>query len=433
VRLTALPLLTKDLLVSLLFLIIMCFVINFTFGKFETNFKLKKIITLILRGISIIWCTWFGVHLNQSIILDLSHIPFILLCLVENPYVSILMLVFTILSRLILIGEIGIHATIISFSILTLAIFVIRPYFSKARTFQKSLICMMLSITFSILMLISLRFLNDLQIKDVPIGYLLIPTLGIWLIAFISDYTHDYFHIKKQVIKAEKLQVVSQLAASFGHEVRNPICVSKGFLQLLLEKEVSIEKRLEYARTALDGLEHAEIIINDYLTFAKPQVVTKQILDLHEEVKKAVEIVYAMANMNNISIKLTEPAEITNGGMVEGERNIFHQCLLNIFKNGIEAMTKGGILSVEVFSFEHIIGVRISDTGIGMPKDVINRLGEPYFSLKQKGTGLGMMAVFNIVKSMKGKVKVESELGKGTTFTLLFPCSSSILKEEKIG
>ncbi|HEO8422102.1 TPA: hypothetical protein VBX77_004154 [Yersinia enterocolitica] len=428
------PLFTKDLLGSLLFLIIMCFVIKFTLRFFEKNLKLKKLIHTILRGISIICCTWFGVHLNSSIFLDLSQIPFILLCLIERPTIGILMLVFTILSRLILIGEIGVYATIITFSILTVAIFIIRPYFLKGNILQKFLICIMLSFTYSILMIISLIFLNNLQLKEVPIVYLLIPALCIGLIVFISDFADDYFHIKKQIIKAEKLQVVSHLAASFGHELRNPICVSKGFLQLLLEKEVSLEKRLVYARTALDELDHAESVIKDYLTFAKPQVVTKQTLDLQEEVKKAVEIVSAMANMNNNQIKFTKPTVITNRGMVvEGERNYLHQCLLNILKNGIEAMPKGGILSVEIFALEYTIGVRISDTGIGMSKDQIKHLGEPYFSLKQNGTGLGIMAAFNIVKSMKGQVKVESELGKGTVFSLLFPCLSSVLKEEKIG
>jgi two-component system, sporulation sensor kinase B len=230
--------------------------------------------------------------------------------------------------------------------------------------------------------------------------------------------------INLEIMNTEKSQIVSHLAASFGHEVRNPISVTRGFLQLLIEKELSSKKRIEYAKTALDELDHAEAIIQSYLAFAKPHIEKKESLDLIDEIKNVVEIILPMTNMNSVVMDLVLPTETPKQWIIEGNRNHFHQCLLNIFKNSIEAMTDGGILKLEIFSLDQDVCVRISDTGVGMTKNQIRRLGEPYFSTKEKGTGLGMMVVYSIFKAMNVKIEVESELGKGTTFTLLFPVTS---------
>ncbi|MDP4085531.1 MAG: ATP-binding protein [Bacillota bacterium] len=248
----------------------------------------------------------------------------------------------------------------------------------------------------------------------------------------IGLLTNKIKKINLELIKAEKTQIVSHLAASFGHEVRNPISVTRGFLQLLLEKELDSDKRLEYAKTALYELDHAEAIIQSYLTFAKPHFEKKERFGLKEEIQKVVEIILPMANMNSVFLELVFPPETVKKYSLEGNRNHLHQCLLNILKNSIEAMSKGGILKVEIVSLKEIVAVRISDTGDGMTKDQIRRLGEPYFSSKEKGTGLGMMVVYSIMKAMNGKIKVESEIGKGTTFTLLFPVASYTVIEKGV-
>lgn len=239
--------------------------------------------------------------------------------------------------------------------------------------------------------------------------------------------------INLELFKADKAQVVSHLAASFGHEVRNPISVSKGFLQLLLEGEMPSYKRIEYAKAALDALDQAEEIIQSYLTFAKPHLERKEYIDFRKEMKKVVENILPFANMNSIILNFTLPPETQKKWILEGNCKHLHQCLLNILKNSVEAMSEGGTLKVEIIASEKIIGVRISDTGIGMTKEQIRHLGEPFFSSKEKGTGLGMMVVYSIVKEMKGKIKVESEIGKGTAFTLLFPLSSHQNQVEEVG
>jgi two-component system, sporulation sensor kinase B len=130
-----------------------------------------------------------------------------------------------------------------------------------------------------------------------------------------------------------------------------------------------------------------------------------------------VAIIQPLANMNSVEIELA-----LFQAAVKGEEAQLQQCLLNIAKNAIESMPSGGKLSIKMKKHNTHALLTISDKGCGMTKEQIARLGEPYFTTKdQKGTGLGMMVVFRVVEAMKGKIKVDSEVGKGTIFTIEFP------------
>lgn len=425
-------LLTKNLLINLLFLIIMSFIANISIGYFEENAKLKRWVHGFIGGVAIVISIIFGNQFQHGFVFDLRQIPYVLVSLMEGPFVSIALLTVTILTRSFIGGN-GLLAAIIIYSLTTLFTIKLGPLYLKGSFSRKLLICLSLSLFCSLSHLLFIQSFgySFLKVKELWISYLLVPSIGTILVLSISDGIRKYFLLKKELFKAEKAQIVSHLAASFGHEVRNPITVSKGFLQLLLEEEVSSAKKIEYLMIAINELDHAEKVIHSYLTFAKPQFEKEEFFDLKDEINEVVKIVLPLANMNNVVLNLVQQAESLNRWVLQGERKLLHQCLLNILKNAIEAMPKGGCLNLELFSLETIIGIRISDTGHGMTKAQINRLGEPYFSTKEKGTGLGMMVVYSIVRSMQGKIEVESERGKGTTFTLSFPLvSSSELKKD---
>lgn len=414
---------TKDLLINLLFLVIMSLIANISIGFLEEKLKLKRTIHTFIAGLAIIGCISFGIQVDSEVIFDLRQIPFIIVGLMEGSFVTLFLLGFTIVVRSFFGGE-GIFATVIVYSLLTFLVIETREMYIKGSFFWKFAISLFLSIFSSIVMIISLHSLGYTtvwNVREITVSYILIPAFGMILILLITEGIHRYFHLRKEIFKAEKIQVISNLAASFGHEVRNPICVSKGFLQLLLEDGVSREKKKEYVQTALIELDRAEKIIYNYLTFAKPEFKNKEPLCLQKEIKQAVEMVLPMANMSNVLVHFDYSPSLVNHCLISGERNRLHQCLLNLLKNAIEAMPNGGDLCVDISVDNHSIGIIISDSGVGMTKTQIQRLGEPYFSLKEKGTGLGMMVVFSIVKSMGGTIKVKSEMGKGTTFKLLFP------------
>jgi two-component system, sporulation sensor kinase B len=418
----ALALLTKDLLINLLFLVIMCIIANISIGFLENKTKYKILFHSMIGGIAIFGCITFGVQVNADVIFDLRQIPFIIVGLMEGPIVALILLVFTVLSRSIFGGD-GIYATIIVYSLLTMFVIKLSPRYLTGRFIHKLIISIFLSLFSSIVMISSLRYLGYSIWKsgELWMSYIFIPAFGMILLQIITEGIRRYFLLRNEIFKAEKIQMISNLAASFGHEVRNPICVSKGFLQLLSEDGISIQKKKEYVQTALLELDRAEKIIYNYLTFAKPQLEDQEFLNLKDEIKQAIEIVLPMANMSNVIVKTVQTPHTFQECTIEGERNRLHQCLLNLLKNAIEAMPNGGTLIVEILNNEKFICLQISDTGVGMTKDQIQRLGEPYYSLKEKGTGLGMMVVYSIIKAMKGSIKVQSEMGKGTTFTINFP------------
>ena len=126
--------------------------------------------------------------------------------------------------------------------------------------------------------------------------------------------------------------------------------------------------------------------------------------------------------MNGVEIeqKIYDPEQ--NQFMSIGERKKFQQCLINVMKNGIESMkSKGGKLQIHLSGFQDTVKIDISDQGVGMSQEQIKRLGQPYFSNKETGTGLGLMVSYSIVKGMNGTIEVSSEVGKGTCFRLNLP------------
>ncbi|MCD8510167.1 MAG: ATP-binding protein [Bacillus sp. (in: Bacteria)] len=268
-----------------------------------------------------------------------------------------------------------------------------------------------------------------LIITPVPVSLLLMVSLIILLFTIISLLVIAYMRneaikaalLQLKMLKSEKMEVVSHLAASISHEVRNPLTVVKGFLQLLKKGDLNLRQR-EYIDLSIKEIDRANAIIVNYLTFAKPAPNNIKGLNISEELNKVISIIKPMANMNAVKLKIKAESHL-----MEGESQLLQQCLLNIIKNCIEAMPKGGEIKIETKRVKENLVIKILDNGAGMTKEQLSRLGEPYFTTKDEGTGLGMMAAIRIIESLKGKLNVTSQLDVGTEFTLTFP----IVSEEK--
>ena len=224
--------------------------------------------------------------------------------------------------------------------------------------------------------------------------------------------------LQDEMKKLGELKTVSQMAASISHEVRNPLTVVKGFNQLLRNPDLTEEQKNLYIQLSLEELNRAESIITDYLTFAKPSVEYLEKLELSKELDYIVHVLNPYATMRNTVIQV----EKDDGPLhIFGESRELRQSLLNIMKNGIESMELGGTLVIQVQKVKEHAVITIKDTGKGMSSEQIEKLGTPYYSTKDKGTGLGTMVAFSIIKAMKGEIKVDSEIGKGTCFSISIP------------
>jgi two-component system sporulation sensor kinase B len=223
------------------------------------------------------------------------------------------------------------------------------------------------------------------------------------------------------IINSEKLESISHLCSALAHEVRNPMTVAKGFLQLITSIEFEEEKVREYVSIAISEIDQAEKIIRNFLTYARPKTEELQQIRLAEEVKKVILVLEPFANQNSVEISF----DCQSYSKICGENTLIQQCLLNICKNAIEAMDSGGTLSITLFEDANNIYVEIQDTGIGMDEEQLKQLGKPFFSTKgDRGTGLGLMASYGILEKFNAGVKVISKKGIGTIFTLSFPLIS---------
>ncbi|WLR56655.1 ATP-binding protein [Mesobacillus subterraneus] len=228
---------------------------------------------------------------------------------------------------------------------------------------------------------------------------------------------YEHTKLQQELQRAEKMNAIGQLAASVAHEIRNPMTVVKGFLQIFLSKEMAEEDHM-YLKLMIEELNRAETIINDYLSLAKPDVGKLVIIDGREMAEQVMDLMSSYAMMSkNISLH----TEIKNQVKIKGNKSELKQVLINILKNGIEAMGEGGKLCVtleEQGSFGVFV---IKDTGTGMTAEEISRLGTAFYSLKERGTGMGLMVCYQIVERMKGQIKVSSKKGEGTTFEIMVP------------
>ncbi|WP_409303052.1 ATP-binding protein [Peribacillus sp. SCS-155] len=261
---------------------------------------------------------------------------------------------------------------------------------------------------------------NQIGRNFITIGSFVVIIAIVISVFIISRYTNNFRELAKEMRELEKLKTVSEIAASISHEVRNPLTVIKGFLQLLKERNHTDEDKMLYLTISLDELERAEHIITDYLTFAKPSLENVKVLDLTEELDYVLTVVSPYANMNNVHIDVSFKEKV----YISGEAAKLHQCLINVIKNGIEAMPEGGELSVAITKAGSHASLSVTDSGTGMSEEQLKRLGTPFYTTKDKGTGLGTMVVYSIVKAMGGEIKVKSKENKGTSFTIILPLAS---------
>jgi len=238
------------------------------------------------------------------------------------------------------------------------------------------------------------------------------------LYVLLFERLRSVLYIQQEVINSEKIKIVSDIAASVAHEIRNPLTSVRGFIQLLGEERLDEGKRGFYEKICLEELDRAQLIISDYLTLAKPGLETNEPIEIGAEIGYIRNILLSYANYQNVEIVCGVEDEPL---WIAGDKYKFRQALINIGKNAIEAMKGEGVLDISVSEHNGRIAIQISDTGVGMTADQIARLGTPYYSTKEKGTGLGTMVSFSIIKNMNGTIRVQSKVGKGTKYVLSFP------------
>lgn len=409
------------LVTDLFFILFTTLAYQFIFmGKFLHFYtRFKKTSLIILGGIQIIFCISFSLIATEHFIFDLRLIPMVLGGLYGGPAVSISLFIIAAAVRYQMGGN-GIWISFFNTLTITVLVCYISIKFRDYPLAKKLYTVAGIAISYTILI-----FLMKAMIFEEPsdhifmLTYGFVLTIGIFMVTYFIELTNQNYILHHAMMKSDKIEVVSHLAASVSHEVRNPLTVTRGFLQMLKDPSIPDEKRLYYLNTAIDELDRAETIIKDYLAFAKPHNENTTIISVKEEIEKALELILPYANHFSINIK----KDLASGIYVSGDAVKFHQCIINLIKNGIEAMPEGGDLTISSRNKENgFASILISDTGCGMSATQLAKLGEPYYSTKaDKGTGLGIMVVYKIIQEMGGTIEVKSKLNEGSQFSISLP------------
>lgn len=227
----------------------------------------------------------------------------------------------------------------------------------------------------------------------------------------------EKLEMEEQLRKSDTLNVIGELAAGIAHEIRNPMTALKGFIQLL-EGSVK-EDHTMYFNVITTELSRIDSIINEFLILAKPQAVKFVEKDISQIMKETVDLLSAQAVLHNVQFRTYYEQNLPR---VFCESNQMKKVFINIIKNAIEVMPKGGYITVSIQKeSDQRVHISIGDEGTGIPAHKIKKLGEPFYTTKERGTGLGLMVTYKIIEEHKGTIEVESKLGEGTVFHIYLP------------
>lgn len=236
----------------------------------------------------------------------------------------------------------------------------------------------------------------------------------------VFDDITEKIRLENQLLQAEKLTSIGLFAAGIAHEVNTPLAGISSYAQMLLKKTPSADPHREMLKKIEQQSFRAANIVNNLLNFARVSDSDLQDVSVNSLMVETTSLLDHQFKKGNIEVRLdldpSLPKTLGNGGKLQ-------QVFMNIFLNAKDAMPQGGELSVKTYQASSALVIEIRDNGIGIPKDYIKRIYDPFFTTKDvgKGTGLGLSVSYGIVQEHSGQISVESEPGSGTTFRLSLP------------
>lgn len=419
--------LIKDIILQVAFILFPIFSYHLFWLSKDPSHVLKpnKVIIIFSTVTSSLLCIIWPIEIVDGIFFNLQAIPLFISFVYAGNLAGLLTLLttFAYLLHSFNIQWFYFLLFILAFSIYSSSM---KQNWQKKRFKQKLLSSLLYGLYILVLSLLFFGIVSALNIFHTPIENLVTLSISIIILTFILmiaiyliEYMRENALLRNELIKAEKLSIVSELAASVAHEVRNPLTVVRGFIQLIgNSSDTNIIQRKEYMDLVISELDRAQSIITDYLSLAGNDYISKEKIHLTNTLKDLTILLTSYANFKAVTFDYI----IDDHLYVFGDETKLKQVFINIMKNSIEAVPEsGGLVSVKTILKEENIIVKITDNGIGMSKDQIARLGEPYYTLKDTGTGLGLTVTYSIVKNHGGSIRYHSELNKGTCAIVTLP------------
>lgn len=237
------------------------------------------------------------------------------------------------------------------------------------------------------------------------------------VIVYARDIT-DKVKTKKEMARLDRLNLVGEMAASIGHEIRNPMTAVRGFLQMLTGKE-ECQKYKRYFEIMIDELDRANAIITEFLCLARNKPVELKSQNLNSIIMAIMPLIEASAISRRMDVNL----DLGNvPDLLINEKDI-RQLIHNLVGNGLEAMLPGQELTVSTYTDGEYVVLSVKDQGSGMEPGLTEKIGTPFFTTKENGTGLGLAVCYGIANRHNASVNFETGPG-GTTFYVRFGCEN---------
>jgi PAS domain S-box-containing protein len=231
----------------------------------------------------------------------------------------------------------------------------------------------------------------------------------------ISENITERKHMEAELLRLDRLNTVGEMAAAIGHEVRNPMTTVRGYLQIMQRKKEFAEHQEQF-NTMIEELDRANVIISDFLSLAKNRTIEFRQGNLNNIITLLMPLLQADALRSSHEI-VTDLGNIPDIRLDEKE---IRQMVLNLVRNGCEAMKTGGRLTIMTYAKKDKIVLGIRNTGPEIPPAVLRKLGTPFFTTKENGTGLGLPVCYRIAERHRAKIDVRTS-PEGTTFIISFP------------
>ena len=236
----------------------------------------------------------------------------------------------------------------------------------------------------------------------------------------IFDDVTERAELESRLVQADKLTSIGLLAAGVAHEVNTPLAVISTYAQMLAKQVQGDESKSKLLEKIAKQTFRASEIVNSLLNFSRTSTTEFVDLNLNKVLSETISLVTPQLASSNVKVLQSFDSNL---GMVKGNSGKLQQVFLNLVLNARDAMEGGGVLELSTFSENNVVRVQISDTGQGIPSELLNRIYDPFFTTKppKKGTGLGLAVTYGIVKEHGGTIDVQSRQGEGTRFQLEFP------------
>jgi signal transduction histidine kinase len=225
--------------------------------------------------------------------------------------------------------------------------------------------------------------------------------------------------IEWRVRDADRISILASLAAGIAHEIRNPLTTAKGFLQLFSERQIGNPDR-RYIDLTIRELDRIQQLVTDFMSLARPESPRYQYIELNNVIGEVISFMHPEATLHGVTMtQVTESSPL----YVHGDPNQLKQVLMNVLQNALQACDAKGEITIHTGRKSASAVILVRDTGVGLSKEQLTRVFQPFYTTKDAGTGLGLAICRQIMQEHGGSIHISSDAGVGTTVTLQLPVS----------